>query len=118
MAEGIMRHKLLKHKSTIEVDSAGTGGWHVGEPPDKRAIATARKNGVDISNLGARKFSVNDFKNFDKIYVMDCQNQREVLLLAPDEMAAKKVELLLNLLHPNSNAEVPDPWFGDEEGFE
>lgn len=117
LAEGIMRNKLLRSNVGIIVDSAGTGGWHSGEHPDKRAIAIAKKYGVDISKQTARKFSVNDFEKFDFIYVMDQQNKNDVLKLAPDTLAEAKVDLLLNVLHPDSNSQVPDPWFGGDDGF-
>ncbi len=118
LAEGIMRHKLKQHKINIEVDSAGTGGWHSGEAPDKRAIAIADKNNVDISKLKARKFEILDFETFDRIYVMDLQNKKDVIAQAPSDEAKQKVELLLNILSPLSNAEVPDPWFGGSKDFE
>lgn len=113
-----MRHKLKEHHLDIEVDSAGTGGWHVGECPDKRAIAIAKKKGVDISNLKARKFCHDDFDAFDKIFVMDLENRMNVLDIARDEKAKQKVDLLLNMHKPDSNAEVPDPWFGGTQDFE
>ncbi len=118
LAEGIMRHKLKEQSIDIEVDSAGIGGWQAGEPPDKRAIAIASKNGVEVSNIIARKFSVDDFEKFDKIYVMDLENKRDVMVQAPNENAKQKVDLFLNVLHPSSNAIVPDPWFGDSREFE
>ena len=117
LAEGIMRNKLLHSNIHVIVESAGTGGWHSGEHPDKRAIGIANKRGVDISKQTARKFSVKDFKLFDFIYVMDHQNKSDVLKLAPHKLAEAKVDLLLNVLHPLSNSQVPDPWFGGEEGF-
>lgn len=118
LAEGIMRHKINEHTLNIEVDSAGTGAWHAGEPPDKRAIAIARKNGVDVSKLIARKFTVTDFDVFDRIYVMDMENRKDVIALAPNDSVKQKVDLLLNVFHPASNAQVPDPWFGVTKDFE
>ncbi len=118
LAEGIMRHKLKEQSIDIEVDSAGTGGWQAGETPDKRAIAIASKNGVEVSNIIARKFIVDDFEKFDKIYVMDEENMRDVIVQAPNENAKQKVDLFLNVLHPSSNAIVPDPWFGGVQDFE
>ena len=118
LAEGIMRAKILKYNLNIEVDSAGTGAWHAGEHPDKRAIAIAGKYGVDISQLRASKFCVEDFDRFDKIYVMDLQNKRDVLNLTSQNAASQKVELILNIPYPTTNAEVPDPWFGGNEDFD
>src|SRR5690606_38658263 len=71
MAEGIMRHLVEEKGLDWEIDSAGTGGWHIGEAPDPRAIATAKKHGIDISRLQARKFTYRDFGNFDHIFAMD-----------------------------------------------
>jgi protein-tyrosine phosphatase len=117
MAEGILRHHAQRMGLPINVDSAGTGGWHAGEPPDRRAIRTARKNGVDISGLRARKFSTDDFDRFDRIFVMDRSNLSDVLSVARNENDLSKVDLFLHQLQPGSGAEVPDPWFGDEDGF-
>ena len=117
MAEGILRSKLQKRGLTVTVDSAGTGGWHAGENPDRRAIHTAKKFGVDISHLIARKFSRKDFDNFDFIYVMDHENLRDVLALAHSRKDIDKVKLLLDNGDGNSAGAVPDPWYGGEEGF-
>ena len=77
-AEGIFRHKARNSKTPIHVDSAGTGGWHVGEPPDSRMIAHAKERGYDISDLEARQFDIKDFENFDLILTMDNSNFRNV----------------------------------------
>ena len=117
MAEGILRRKAEERGLNVTVDSAGTGAWHAGEPPDQRAIRTAKKFGVDISRLIARKFTEKDFSEFDRIYVMDSENYHEVLRLAQDNHHRVKVDYLLNAHEPGKNMEVPDPWFGGEEGF-
>ena len=117
MAEGILRSKLETRGHAVTVDSAGTGGWHVGEAPDRRAIHTAKKFGVDISNLVARKFSKKDFDNFDFIYVMDTENLRDVMSLARTLEDKNKVKLLLDTGEKKSGRSVPDPWYGGEEGF-
>jgi protein-tyrosine phosphatase len=117
MAEGILRHKLESRGLQVTVDSAGTGAWHAGENPDRRAIATAKKFGIDISGLIARKFSPDDFDKFDFIYVMDMSNLRDVLAAARTEEDKKKVMLLLSNDAAPGNLEVPDPWYGGDEGF-
>jgi len=117
MAEGILRRKLQDRGLKVTVDSAGTGDWHSGEAPDRRAIHTAKKFGVDISHLVARKFSRKDFGNFDFIYVMDTENLRDVLALARSQEEVDKVKLVLDTGEKNSMPSVPDPWFGGEEGF-
>jgi protein-tyrosine phosphatase len=113
MAEGILR-KLAKDAGiAIETDSAGTGGWHAGEPPDLRAIEAARSHNIDISDLRARKFAARDFDYFDRIYVMDLENYHDVMRKAGHARHQQKVSLLLNELHPGKNQPVPDPWYDD-----
>jgi protein-tyrosine phosphatase len=118
VAEGVMKSKLNKYNLSIHVDSAGTAAYHIGENPDHRSIKNARKNGVDISQLIARQFEVADFNRFDRIYVMDAQNLKDVLHLAPTKADQLKVKLLLSELKNSSFKEVPDPYFGGEEGFQ
>lgn len=118
LAEGIMLKLINEQKLPITVDSAGTAGYHIGECPDRRSIANARKHGVDLSPLVARQFSVQDFDAFDKIYVMDKSNLENVLALARNKAHEAKVDLLLNELYPGEDREVPDPYFGGEQGFE
>lgn len=115
LAEGIMRSKLSED---FTVDSAGTGGWHAGELPDKRSIATAKNRGLDITNQRARQFKKNDFEIFDHIFVMDNSNYKDVLALAPNEESKSKVKLILNEIFPNENVDVPDPYYGGQDGFE
>uniref|UniRef100_UPI0026333DBD low molecular weight protein-tyrosine-phosphatase n=1 Tax=Flavobacterium sp. TaxID=239 RepID=UPI0026333DBD len=94
LAEGILRSKLPS--DSYHIDSAGTGHWHVGNPPDSRSIQIAKKKGLDISNLRGRQFSKKDFTDFDYIYVMDNQNYRDVVDLAHDENSKAKVKLILD----------------------
>ena len=109
LAHGIMAH--LTQTLPVEVDSAGTASYHVGNPPDPRSIAEAAKHGVDISNQKARQFTPNDFKAFDHIFVMDRQNLKHVLAQACSQQEMDKVQLLLG------DTEVEDPYYGGEEGF-
>ena len=118
LAEGIMLHLIEEKKLNIHVDSAGTSNYHIGENPDRRTISNARKHGVDLSKLVARQFKVSDFDEFDKIYVMDKSNLSNVLSLAKTKEHESKVDLLLNVSHPEKHLEVPDPYFGGEQGFE
>ena len=113
LAEGIMLHLKTKHKLQLEIDSAGTANYHVGEAPDNRTLANAQKNGVDLSALRARQFNVSDFDRFDKIYALDKNNYKTILALAKNETHKNKVALFLN-----SGGEVPDPYYGTEEDFE
>ncbi len=117
LADGLMRKKIIDNKLEIIVDSAGTTGIHSGESPDIRMCHTARSFGTPIDYLKSRKFTVEDFDNFDHIYVMDKSNKANVLQLARTEADKNKVELILNVTHPGENIEVPDPYYGGEEGF-
>ena len=118
LAEGIMLKLIAENNLNIRVDSAGTSNYHIDEAPDKRTIANASKNSVDLTSLRARQFKASDFEKFDKIYVMDKSNLANVLALAENETHKAKVDLLLNASHPYENLEVPDPYFGGEQGFE
>ena len=110
LAQGILESKI---NSNTVVDSAGTAAYHVGNPPDPRSIAVAKQNGIPISQFRARKFTREDFKNFNHIYVMDQSNYKDVIGLAETREEQEKVSLLL----PDEK-EVPDPYYGDSEGFE
>ncbi|MCK6639975.1 MAG: low molecular weight phosphotyrosine protein phosphatase [Bacteroidia bacterium] len=119
VAEGVLRHRLTEAGiDHVHVDSAGTSGWHNGEHPDRRSSLNAKQNGVDISKQISRKFMIDDFENFDIIYVMDQSNYRDVTTLAASETHLRKVRLLLNEINPGSNMPVPDPYYGGEEGFQ
>lgn len=116
LAEGILKNKA--NAKSIYVDSAGTSGFHVGEKPDPRSIAIAKKHGIDISNQSCRQIKPSDFDEFDFIFVMDKSNYHNVISLARSAEDKNKVDLILNLSHPNSNLEVPDPYYGGNQGFE
>ncbi len=115
LAEGILRSKL---SNDFIVDSAGTGGWHAGEQPDKRSILTARNRGIDIAHQKARKFQKSDFDNFDYIYVMDNQNFKDVISLAENDNHKNKIQLILEEIFPGERVDVPDPYYGGQDGFE
>lgn len=118
LAEGIMLYLKDKHHLPVEIDSAGTAGYHINEAPDRRTIANAKKNGIDLSALRARQFSAADFDAFDRIYVMDTGNLNNVLALAKTEAHKNKVSLLLSGLYGQEKCEVPDPYYGGEKEFE
>ncbi|MDO5509818.1 MAG: low molecular weight protein-tyrosine-phosphatase [Weeksellaceae bacterium] len=115
LAHGILQHKA---KDSIFVDSAGTNGYHIGESPDPRSIAVAEKNNLDITTQRCRKFEVQDFDNFDIIFVMDGSNYRDILKMARNEEDEKKVKLIMNEHKPGMNLNVPDPYYGGDEGFD
>jgi protein-tyrosine phosphatase len=118
MAEGIMRNKLNQRNISAFVDSAGTGGWHAGENPDRRAIKNMLQHGIDISTLVARQFTVADFNRFDLILAMDETNYADILRLALDQREKEKVQLILKYIDYPSGFSVPDPWYGNQDGFE
>jgi protein-tyrosine phosphatase len=119
-AEGVMR-RLLEDAGLadrVSVESAGTGGWHAGEPPDERATLAARRRGVTLAGA-ARQVRPADFRDFDLLIAMDRANLRELLALAPDEAAADKVRLLREFDPASSgDLDVPDPYYGGDRGFE
>ena len=118
VAEGVLKHLSTKKNLALDIDSAGTAGYHIGEQPDKRSIKNAKKNGVDISKLKARKFSTADFDEFDRIFVMDENNYKNVISISSEKHHQQKVEFLLNQLLPGKNLPVPDPYYGNEKEFE
>lgn len=115
LAEGILQSKV---GSGVFVDSAGTAGYHVGNLPDSRSIEVARKHGLDITNQRCRKFTKEDFDNFDVIYAMDSSNYQNILMLVRNEADEAKVKMILNESHPSENRSVPDPYYGGDDGFE
>ncbi len=117
LADGLMKSKVDALGLNVEVDSAGTSNYHAGQAPDARMRATARAKGLSIDQLQARQFNVQDFTDFDLIYAMDQSNYQNIIDLARTEDDKAKVHLILNESHPNKNLEVPDPYFGGDQGF-
>ena len=121
-AEGVMRHLVREAglEDEIVIDSAGTGGWHAGDPPDRRATAAARARGMTLEG-GARQITVNDFEDFDLLLAMDRDNLAGIRAIAPDEEAAAKARLLREYDPASAGApdlDVPDPYYGGPQGFE
>lgn len=116
LAEGILKSKVDTNK--VFIDSAGTGDYHVGDPPDPRSIAVGKRYNLDITQQCGRQFQPEDFDKFDHIYVMDNSNYADVISLANNENQRKKVKLILNEVFPGENVDVPDPYQGGEQGFE
>ncbi len=117
LAEGILKNKLRKRELDWTVDSAGTGFWHIGDPPDPRSVSTARKYGLDISQQRARQIQPTDLEEYDLILAMDSSNYQDILRLAGNGRQEQKVEMILNYVNPGSNRDVPDPYW-DDDGFE
>lgn len=98
-------------------DSAGTGGWHVGSPPDRRSVAVAARHGIDISGLRARQVERADFQRFDHIFALDPQNLRDLRRIAPTNGLAR-LRLLLDVVPDREGCAVEDPYYGGPEGFD
>ncbi|MDA8970235.1 low molecular weight phosphotyrosine protein phosphatase [Flavobacteriaceae bacterium] len=116
LAEGILQSKL--DANFFSVDSAGTAAYHIGELPDQRSIAVAKKHGIDISNQKARKFDIKDFIEFDIIYAMDKENYQNICSLAKNKTELQKVKMILDKVKPSQNLSVPDPYYGGDDGFQ
>lgn len=116
LAEGILASKLPS--DLFIVDSAGTGHWHVGHQPDRRSIETAKRRGLDITYQRGRQIQLQDFDTFDYIFVMDNSNYEDVIRLTKKPEHQQKVQRILDVLFPGDNVDVPDPYYGLENGFE
>ena len=114
LAEGILKSKT----KNLEVDSAGTAGYHIGKQPDIRSIDIAKKHDIDLTSQRARQFSTRDFDDFDKIYVMDNDNYSKIISLARNQEDMDKIDLILNEIYPKEYKSVPDPYYGGDEGFQ
>ncbi|MHA1164292.1 MAG: low molecular weight protein-tyrosine-phosphatase [Alphaproteobacteria bacterium] len=119
IAQGVFAHVAAQagKSELFDLDSAGTGAWHIGNPPDPRARAAAFKRGIDLSDQRARQVGMRDFEDFDVILAMDRTNLADLLDLAPQNRESK-IQLFLGAEHDPIQREVPDPYFGGEEGFE
>jgi protein-tyrosine phosphatase len=122
-AEAVMARLVADAKLTdeIELDSAGTGAWHVGSPPDERATAAAAARGIEM-HCAARQVRREDFEDFDLLIAMDAENHRNLVALAPHRDAAAKVRMLREFDPATAgdgaaNLDVPDPYYGGEDGF-
>ena len=110
-ADGIARRLVNEHSLEWTIDSAGTGAWHAGSPPDARMIKAARARGIDLRDLRARQVEIDDFHRFDHIYAMDRSNHADLVDLRPANATAQ-LHLFLE------NADVPDPYYGGDQGFD
>lgn len=117
LLEGWAAHRRADSAVAFSVDSAGTGGWHAGQPPDPRAIAAARKRGVDISGQRARQLQYADFQRFDLVLCADRDNLAAARSLAPGS-ARPRIVLALEWCGVKRGGEVPDPYYGHERDFD
>lgn len=120
VAEGLFQDKVVAAglASEIEVDSAGTGGWHVGAPPDRRMTATAAQRGTDLSRLQARQLVRADLDDFDHVFAMDKDNLHDTLALDPDGDHGTRVRLFREFDPEPGDYQVPDPYYGGGDGFD
>ncbi|WP_108791053.1 arsenate reductase/protein-tyrosine-phosphatase family protein [Erythrobacter sp. Alg231-14] len=116
MAQGAMADAARKAGLDIRVDSVGTAAYHIGHTPDPRAIATARANGVDIGGLFGRQLTAQDFTDFTHIFALDGANMAGIKARAPRHSTAR-IAMLLDAVEGKEGTSVPDPYYGDEEGF-
>ncbi|MEJ6724364.1 MAG: low molecular weight protein-tyrosine-phosphatase [Akkermansiaceae bacterium] len=116
VAEGVMRAKAKEHVLEVEIDSAGTSGWHDGAAPDERSLTNASKNGIDISKQKSRKVVLSDFEVFDFLYAMDESNYNNLLNMASQKYH-HKIKMILNEVNAGDNRSVPDPYYGND-GFQ
>ena len=117
LAEAAFREEAQRIGLEAMADSAGTGDWHIGHPPDRRAQAVAKRNGVDISGLRARQVRSADFHAFDHIVALDAQNLRDLTALAPMDATAR-LSLLLDHVEGRAGEAVADPYYGEDSGFD
>lgn len=119
LAQGVFEHLVSEAGlvSRFSADSAGTAGWHIGKAPDPRSVAAAARRGVDLSGQRARQVTQPDFTDFDLILAMDKSNLAALQALAPDDHV-QKVRLFLDDLPDSTEREVPDPYYGGDDGFD
>ncbi|HEX8380401.1 MAG TPA: low molecular weight protein-tyrosine-phosphatase [Allosphingosinicella sp.] len=117
LAEAAFRREAERLGLHVEIDSAGTGDWHIGYPPDPRAAAVAARNGIDISHLKARLVTAEDFRRFDHIVALDAKNLSDLEALRPPGAKAK-LSLLLDHVEGRQGQAVADPYYGDDSHFD
>jgi len=117
LAEAALRLECASSELNVVIDSAGTGDWHVGQPPDERAQAAAIRNGVEIGHLRARQVTAADFHDFDHIIALDNQNLRDLTAMRPAKAAAQ-LSLLFDHVAGRAGEDVADPYYGGEDDFD
>jgi protein-tyrosine phosphatase len=117
LAEGILQQKAKETGLNWIVESAGTNGYHTGEPPHQLSQKVALLNGIDISKQRSQKFTATDINNYDIIYAMANDVLVDIKRISGNTFNSKKVVLFLNEIFINQNKDVPDPWYGEEDGY-
>jgi low molecular weight protein-tyrosine phosphatase len=116
LAEAAFRREAARIGLDVEVDSAGTGNWHVGEPPDRRAQRVAKQHGIDISDYRARQIDQQDFQRFSHIVALDSQNLASLKKMMPSDSRAA-ISLLLDYVEGRHGEAAADPFYGGQDGF-
>lgn len=117
LAEGILQHKAQQAGLNWVIDSAGTNGYHTGEAPHHLSQKVAKSNGIDISRQVSRRFVKEDIGRYDLILAMADDVMDDIRQISREKFDAGKVRLFLNEHYPDENRNVPDPWYGDEDGY-
>ena len=117
LAEGILQHKVNEAGLSWVVESAGTNGYHIGEPPHHLSQKVAQLNGINICDQRARRFKSSDFEEYDLLYAMSKDVIDDMKSMAGNKWQQEKVRLLMEELHPGQQKDVPDPWYGPEPGY-
>jgi len=116
LAEGILKSKTKN--LNVKIDSAGTAGYHIGNPADNRSIEIADKYNINLRDQRARQFNRADFEEFNIIYAMDTNNYAHLIALAKNQKERDKIRMILNEINPGLCESVPDPYYGGKDGFE
>ncbi|WP_313808988.1 low molecular weight protein-tyrosine-phosphatase [Sphingobium sp.] len=117
LAEAALRAEAERAGLEVEVDSAGTGDWHVGSPPDRRAQAVSLRHGIDISGYRGQQVTAGDFRRFTYVFALDAENLRNLRRMLPSDGTAE-LRLLMDLVPGREGSGVTDPYFGDDAGFD
>ena len=120
LAHGMFEHLVRKAglEEHFDISSSGTGAWHVGEPPDRRMRQTAQQHGISLDHLRAQQFEGSDLESYDHIFVMDKSNLHDVLYLDSNDRFGNKVRLFREFDPDPGDFQVPDPYYGGDQGFE
>lgn len=117
MAEGILKKLAADNNLNWTIESAAVESYHIGEPPHRLSQKVCKQNGIDISTQRARKFTINDLDSFDLIYALATDVLEKMHFISGNNEGIEKIKLFLNEQYPNQNCSVPDPWYGNEDGY-
>jgi len=117
LAEGILQKKAREHGLNWMIESAGTNGYNIGVPPHHLSQKVAKCNGIDISGQVSRKFTADDIEQYDIIYAMAQDVFNDIKNISGHAFNPEKIKFFLDELHPGKQMDVPDPWYGDEDGY-